>query len=328
MPTTQPFYSPKFRAFDDNGDPLSGGLLYTYAAGTSTPLATYTTRAGSVANANPVVLNANGEADVWLTANTDYKFELRDSAGVLKWTVDNVPAPADLSIVPLKLGDGTVSAPSLSFVNDPDCGIYRVGANNYALSVGGAKIVDVSSSGLEVTGDVVTTGGVAAGGSVTGSATGANNAVSGGANSSGAAVKGVNTGSGPAVDAGAGHLKLSGAEPASNTAFTSTVTPKNLIKAWATIAVTGGTPSVQDGFNITSVSRPTVTDIEITMASAMANANYGVFVTHRKTGTANYGHTINVNPSTTVFRVSFRSDGGAAFDFSTTDITFSVLVVG
>jgi len=93
--TVQPSAPPKWRAFDDNGDPLSGGLLYTYAAGSSTPLSTYTTRAGNVANANPVVLDANGEADVWVTPGVSYKFELRDSAGVVRWTVDNVPSPAD-----------------------------------------------------------------------------------------------------------------------------------------------------------------------------------------------------------------------------------------
>lgn len=89
-----PFYSPKFRAFDSNGNPLAGGLLYTYSAGTTTPRSTYTTRAGNVANANPVVLDANGEADVWLTPGVDYKFELHDSSDVLQWTVDNVPSPA------------------------------------------------------------------------------------------------------------------------------------------------------------------------------------------------------------------------------------------
>lgn len=94
---TQPVPNAKFRAFDSNGDPLSGGKLYTYAAGTSTPLATYTTRAGSVANANPVVLNANGEADVWLTSGVLYKFELRNSSEVVQWTVDNIPSPEDSS---------------------------------------------------------------------------------------------------------------------------------------------------------------------------------------------------------------------------------------
>src|SRR5687767_9827532 len=94
----QPFACPRFRALDSNGDPLAGGLLYSYEAGTSTPLATYTTRAGTVANANPVVLDANGEADVWTTPGTDYKFELRNSSGVVQWTVDNYPSPAETDI--------------------------------------------------------------------------------------------------------------------------------------------------------------------------------------------------------------------------------------
>lgn len=93
----QPFPNPRFRAFDANGDPLAGGLLYTYSAGTSTPRATYTTRAGDVANVNPVVLDANGEANVWTTPGVDYKFELRNSAGVVQWTVDNIPSPPETS---------------------------------------------------------------------------------------------------------------------------------------------------------------------------------------------------------------------------------------
>lgn len=87
-----PLNNPKFRAFDANGNPLSGGKLYSYAAGTSTPLDTYTTRAGDVANANPVVLNANGEADVWTTPGVLYKFVLKNASDVTQWTVDNVPS--------------------------------------------------------------------------------------------------------------------------------------------------------------------------------------------------------------------------------------------
>lgn len=90
----QPFYSPRFRAFDSSGNPLAGGLLYTYAAGTTTPQATYTTSAGDVANANPVVLDASGEATIWMTEGVEYKFELRSSAGVVQWTVDNVSSSA------------------------------------------------------------------------------------------------------------------------------------------------------------------------------------------------------------------------------------------
>lgn len=90
---------PKFRAFDSNGNPLSGGLLYSYAAGTTTPLATYTTQDGTTPNANPVVLDANGEANVWTAPGVDYKFELRNSLGVVQWTVDNIPSEAEADVV-------------------------------------------------------------------------------------------------------------------------------------------------------------------------------------------------------------------------------------
>ncbi len=79
----------RFRAFDANGNPLAGGKLYTYQAGTSTPLATYTDQGGGTSNANPVVLDANGEANVWLGSNS-YKFVLKDANDVTQWTVDNI----------------------------------------------------------------------------------------------------------------------------------------------------------------------------------------------------------------------------------------------
>lgn len=79
----------KARYFDINGAPLVGGLLYSYIAGTSTPLTTYADQSGGTPNANPVVLDANGQADVWL-GNRIYKFVLTDSLGVVQWTVDNV----------------------------------------------------------------------------------------------------------------------------------------------------------------------------------------------------------------------------------------------
>jgi hypothetical protein len=81
--------------FDNTGDPASGGLLYTYAAGTLTPLATYTDRAGGTPNANPVVLDSAGRADVWLAVNTPYKLILKDSLGNTLDTVDNYYAGAD-----------------------------------------------------------------------------------------------------------------------------------------------------------------------------------------------------------------------------------------
>lgn len=74
---------------DANGDPLAGGKLYTYVAGTVNPATTYVSLNGA-ANANPIILNANGECDLWLTDGNSYKFELKNSVDVTQWTVDNI----------------------------------------------------------------------------------------------------------------------------------------------------------------------------------------------------------------------------------------------
>jgi hypothetical protein len=75
--------------FDDNGNPLSGGRLYTYDAGGTTPKATYTDAAGLTANANPVVLDAAGRATVFLDGTT-YRFDLKTSGDVLVRSTDNI----------------------------------------------------------------------------------------------------------------------------------------------------------------------------------------------------------------------------------------------
>jgi hypothetical protein len=81
---------PPFPTFlDANGKPLAGGLIYTYAAGTTTPQAAYTDAAGSTALPNPVVLDSAGRASIWLGAQT-YKLVCQNSSGVTQWTADNV----------------------------------------------------------------------------------------------------------------------------------------------------------------------------------------------------------------------------------------------
>lgn len=81
--------SPLAQFFDANGNPLAGGKLYTYASGTTTPQATYTSRTAGTANTNPVILNYRGEASVWLT-NSFYTFRLENAAGDLIWTKDGI----------------------------------------------------------------------------------------------------------------------------------------------------------------------------------------------------------------------------------------------
>ena len=91
--------SPKQQFFDAAGVPLVGGKLYTYAAGTSTPIATYTDSSGIVSNTNPVILDSRGEANIWLAPATAYKFVLKDSTDATIWTVDNVDLGINFSNV-------------------------------------------------------------------------------------------------------------------------------------------------------------------------------------------------------------------------------------
>jgi hypothetical protein len=74
------------------GLPLSGGRLYSYQAGSSTPLATYTTVSGTIANANPIILGTDGRApnEIWLTYGYNYKFILQDSVGGTIATYDDI----------------------------------------------------------------------------------------------------------------------------------------------------------------------------------------------------------------------------------------------
>jgi len=78
--------------FDNNGVPLSGGLLYTYQAGSSSPLTTYTTNDGTTPNSNPIILDSAGRTpqEVWMQTGYSYKFVLQTSAGVTLQTLDNL----------------------------------------------------------------------------------------------------------------------------------------------------------------------------------------------------------------------------------------------
>lgn len=101
--------TPKQRFVDSNGNALAGGQLYSYAAGTSTPQATYTDSTGGTANANPVILDSRGECSLWLDATLQYKLVLKDAAGNLIWSVDNAPG-ASLPTQVAALSQGYINA--------------------------------------------------------------------------------------------------------------------------------------------------------------------------------------------------------------------------
>lgn len=85
--------------FDANGSPLSGGLIYTYLAGTTTPVTTFTSSSGAQNNTNPIVLNASGRtpAEIWVNGGNFYKFVLKSSTYVQIGSYDNIPAIDDIT---------------------------------------------------------------------------------------------------------------------------------------------------------------------------------------------------------------------------------------
>lgn len=86
---------PKLHFVDNNGVPCSGCKVFTYAAGTTTKQNSYTDSTGATPNPNPVVLDARGEAAVWLDQSLSYKVSLApstdtDPPGNAYWTIDNI----------------------------------------------------------------------------------------------------------------------------------------------------------------------------------------------------------------------------------------------
>lgn len=88
---------PKLQFFDSAGHELSGGLLFTYAAGTTTKTNTYTDNTGGTPNADPIILNTRGEtpSGVWLPSSQCYKYVLSPSTDTdpptnAIWTVDGI----------------------------------------------------------------------------------------------------------------------------------------------------------------------------------------------------------------------------------------------
>jgi microcystin-dependent protein len=100
----------KTQFVDVAGEPLVGGKLYTYAAGTTTPQTTYTDSTGANANSNPIILDARGEASIWLGSSA-YKFKLTDPNDTEIWTVDYISAPST-ALSPIFSGNVTIDSDS------------------------------------------------------------------------------------------------------------------------------------------------------------------------------------------------------------------------
>lgn len=131
---------PKLQFFGTDGLPLVGGKLYTYAAGTTTPLATYTDHTGSSLNTNPIILDSAGQAGVWLTDSTTYKYTLTDADNVPLFTVDyvSVPVTANSFASPPAIGSSVPNEGTFTNLNVVDL---------MTLEGTGAAIINVGTTG-------------------------------------------------------------------------------------------------------------------------------------------------------------------------------------
>lgn len=107
--------------FDNNGDPLSGGKIYTYEAGTTTPLTTYTTSVGNIPHTNPIILDAAGRVpggEIWLDYAQQYKMIVKTSADVQIASYDNIGTSFNSSPL-LANFTGTGAQVSFSLLSSP-----------------------------------------------------------------------------------------------------------------------------------------------------------------------------------------------------------------
>lgn len=136
---------------DANGNPLSGGKIYTYLAGTATAAATYADDAGTV-QANPIILNASGlpANPIWLLSGIAYKFVFKDASDVLIRTVDDITGVNDVSAsadqwLVYAASPTYISATSFSVAGD-QTGTFQVSRRLKSVNTGGTIYSTISTS--------------------------------------------------------------------------------------------------------------------------------------------------------------------------------------
>lgn len=149
--------APKFQFANAQGIPMSGGMLTSYLAGSTTLASTYQDELLSIENTNPITLDSRGECTIWLDSTKTYKFELRDTLGVLQWSVDNIAAPAAIATALNTQFLANLAAPSGSAM----IGYLAADARAVATTIQGKLRESVSVKDFGAVGDGVTNDAVA-----------------------------------------------------------------------------------------------------------------------------------------------------------------------
>ena len=144
--------TPMQRFVDNNGNALSGGKLFTYAAGTTTKLATYTDSTGATPNANPIILNTRGEAPIWLPPDVGYKFVLSPSTDTDPptnpiWTVDQINGIGPTATT-FYSGNGVLSASATRGANGTSGTLYFLPYNGNQITMPNGLTYTIPSGGV------------------------------------------------------------------------------------------------------------------------------------------------------------------------------------
>jgi hypothetical protein len=154
--------------FDNNGVILSGGKIYTYAAGTTTPQASYTSASGTTPHSNPIILDSAGRVpggEIWLTDGLVYKFVIETATGILLGTYDNITG-VNSNFVNYTIQEEVITATAGQTVFNLATINYTPGTNSLTVYIDGVNQY-VGDSYLETDSDTVTfTSGVHVGGEV------------------------------------------------------------------------------------------------------------------------------------------------------------------
>jgi hypothetical protein len=153
MPQLTP--SPKFHVDDEDGNPAVGWKLYSYLAGTSTPKATYPAYTLGATNPNPTILDARGEATIFLDGN--YKLVLTDENDAVIWTVDDVrdiTSSTTFSGITLA-GTLTITSTAVTWSGNPTHSGNHTFTNNVTVK-GNTALGDSSADTLTIAPNAVT----------------------------------------------------------------------------------------------------------------------------------------------------------------------------
>lgn len=129
---------------DANGNPAVGWTITTYAASSSTPLATYTDATGNTPQPASITLNALGLPEfgqIWLAASLAYKFIFKDAGGVTQITIDNISGINDTSTTVDEWSDSGltptyVSATSYTVVGDQTSALHIGRRQKFTVTAG------------------------------------------------------------------------------------------------------------------------------------------------------------------------------------------------